>query len=277
VGKNTNISWAKSTFNPWIGCTKVSPDCDACYAEHWDRRYKSAVHWGVGSPRMHTSLTYWNQPAKWNEEARRTGAFWPVFGGSMCDVFDNEVQASWRADYWKLIERTPALTWLLLTKRIGNVLKMIPRSWRTQGFPRHVWIMMTCGAQDALDRDWDKLVAIPAAVRGLSIEPMRERVVIPTQCGGRIHWAIYGGESKQGSSDPRRCEIEWFEEGIAQCREMGIAPFIKQLGDNCTYRGKQVLEPDDERTWPAHILVREWPKAQHSTLPSAWPFPAVTP
>ena len=277
VGKDTKIQWARSTFSPWIGCTRVSPDCDHCYAEAWDRRYKGALHWGPGQPRMHTSLKYWEQPAKWNEEAARTRSFWPVFGGSMCDVFDNEVDDSWRTTYWKLIERTPALTWLLLTKRIGNVMRMVPSTWRTRGFPHHVWIMMTCGEQELFDRDWPKLAEIPSSIRGVSVEPMRGPVVFPQECAGRLDWAIYGGESTQAGAEPRPCRLEWFEQGIENCRELGVRPFIKQLGDNATYAGKRMLEPDDMSTWPAHLRIQEWPKPKVASLPADWPFKNVTP
>lgn len=277
MGKDTNIAWARSTWNPWIGCTKISPDCDHCYAEQWDRRYKGALHWGSGMPRYHTSAKYWEQPKVWNAAAARTGEFWPVFGGSMCDVFDNEVDESWRTTYWKLIESTPALTWLLLTKRIGNVLKMVPSRWRTQGLPRHVWIMMTCGDQALFDRDWEKLAAIPAIVRGISFEPLREQVIMPMQSRGAIQWAIYGGESKQGEGQPRLCKVEWLEAGIANCRELGVAPFIKQLGDNATHEGKRILEPEDMRIWPESIRVQEWPRHSAAPLPKDWPFPKVAP
>lgn len=268
-------SFCRTVYNPWWGCTRVNADCDHCYAEQWDRRYKGALHWGQGMPRRHATLKYSEQPIQWNAEAARTREFWPVFGGSMCDVFDNEVDDSWRTTYWKLIEKTPALTWLLLTKRIGNVMRMVPSSWRTRGFPRHVWIMMTCGEQELFDRDWPKLAALPACVKGVSIEPMRGPVVFPTEASGRLDWAIYGGESRQGDHIPRECRIEWFEQGIENCRALGVAPFIKQLGDNCTYAGARMIEPDDMGTWPPHIRVQEWPRPHDISMPADWPFKDV--
>lgn len=262
MAAETKIAWAKSTFNPWIGCTKVSPDCDACYAEAHDRRWHGGIHWGQGAGRHHTSLKYWNEPIKWNTQATMTREFWPVFGGSMCDVFDNEVPGSWRDDYWKLIEQTPALTWLLVTKRVGNVLKMVPQYWRRSAFPQNVWILMSAGAQDLFDRDWQRLAEIPARVRGVSIEPMRGPVIMPPQAYQQIHWAIYGGESRQPDRYPRECKVEWIEAGIANCRELGVAPFVKQMGHYTSHNGKRVIfgdKGDDIRDFPASVRVQEWP------------------
>lgn len=262
MARETKISWARSTFNPWIGCTEVSPDCDGCYARELDRRWRGGVHWGAGSPRLHTSLKYWNEPYKWNIEAMRTKEFWPVFGGSLCDVFDNEVQDSWRADYWKLIERTRALTWLLLTKRVGNVMKMIPPAWRS-GLPPNVWIVMSTGTQELFDRDMPKLAEIPAVVRGVSAEPLRGRVCPKTQWQGILHWMIFGGESAQADLEPRECKIEWIEDGIMNCRAFGVVPFVKQMGTFTTHRGKRVIfggKGDDPSDWPEHLRVQEWPR-----------------
>jgi protein gp37 len=78
--KNSNIEWTDHTFNPWIGCTKVSPGCFICYAEQLDITRFSKVlgeaskaqpvsHWGPGAPRHRTSEAYWKQPLRWNAEA----------------------------------------------------------------------------------------------------------------------------------------------------------------------------------------------------------------
>ena len=137
----TRIEWADSTFNPWIGCTKISPGCDHCYAERQMDQRLGRVRWGAGQPRQRTSAAYWRQPELWNAEAdrfRECGACgWRgqieigaspvpfarrrVFCASLADVFDNEVPLKWLMDLLDLIRRTPNLDWLLLTKRIGNV------------------------------------------------------------------------------------------------------------------------------------------------------------
>lgn len=181
MGIETGISWAKSTFNPWIGCTKVSPACDHCYAEARMDSRLHVVNWGPKQPRKRTSAANWRQPLAWNKQAAATGEFWPVFCSSLADVFDNEVDPQWRADLFALIAKTPHLTWLLLTKRIGNASKMIAEALVMQDDPiaagaawpwPHVWLGATICNQDEADRDIPKLLATPAAKRFVSIEPM---------------------------------------------------------------------------------------------------------
>ena len=115
--KESKIEWTTHTFNPWIGCTKVSPGCAHCYAETlMDTRYGRAK-WGKGNPRSRTSAGNWKQPKRWDKEAAKLGERHRVFCASLADVFDGEVANEWRDALWKLIEATPNLDWLLLTKR----------------------------------------------------------------------------------------------------------------------------------------------------------------
>ena len=121
----TGISWTDHTFNPWTGCTKVSPACDNCYAEALAKRSPKAFgSWLPGGARKRTSEAYWRQPLAWNRRAEKEGRRARVFCASMADVFDNQVPDDWRADLFDLIQHTPALDWLLLTKRPQNVLPM---------------------------------------------------------------------------------------------------------------------------------------------------------
>ncbi|MGO4406362.1 DUF5131 family protein [Bosea sp. RAF48] len=118
MGENSKIEWTQHTFNPWIGCTKVSPACDHCYAEAMmDGRY-GRVRWGAGEDRSRTSAANWRLPIRWDRDAAAAGTRPFVFCASLADVFDNEVDPLWRSDLMVLIEKTPNLIWLLLTKRI---------------------------------------------------------------------------------------------------------------------------------------------------------------
>src|SRR3546814_4489006 len=116
MGENSKIEWTDHTFNPWTGCTKVSPACDHCYAEGWSKR-SGLVEWGHGKPRRLTSDANWRKPLKWNDEAARKGVRYRVFCASLADVFDAEVDDAWRDELFALIAMTPHLDWLLLTKR----------------------------------------------------------------------------------------------------------------------------------------------------------------
>lgn len=313
MSEKTSIAWCRSTFNPFIGCTKVGPGCDHCYAEALDKRHKwgGAVHWGPGVPRYRTSATNWKQPLLWNKKAeeehwrgQRDGipgefiasrpGFWPVFCASLADVFDNEVPEEWRRDLWRLIKATQNLEWLLVTKRIGNVTKMVPPLWltsSTDGFPPNVRILITVVNQEEADRDIPKLLALPCK-NGISYEPALGPVnftKIMTPGGGRLwinafqpwyvrpdfptklDWIIVGGES---GPKARQFNATWAYDTLAQCRAAGVPFFMKQVGP-AFYEGFQ--DPDspeqalvrcslmkdragaDPAEWPADLRVQEFP------------------
>ena len=120
MGAITRIAWCDATFNPWIGCLRVSTACDRCYAAALSWRYgwrdgKRRDLWDVRADRKRTSSAYWRGPLRWNERAQAEGTRRRVFCASMADVFDNKVPTSWRVDLWSLIRSTPALDWFLLT------------------------------------------------------------------------------------------------------------------------------------------------------------------
>ena len=121
MAENSGIEWTDHTFNPWTGCTKVSPACDHCYAEAWSKR-SGHVEWGPHGERRRTKT--WGNPVKWNRKAGHEGKRFRVFCASLADVFDNHrsIQFDWRRDLYQLIDDTPNLDWLLLTKRQEHVL-----------------------------------------------------------------------------------------------------------------------------------------------------------
>lgn len=251
MAENTKIEWAHHTFNPWVGCTKVSPACDHCYAEGWAKR-SGMVQWGGRAERRRTSESNWRQPIKWNAEAERLGIRYRVFCSSLADVFDNAVPREWRVDLFNLILSTPHLDWLLLTKRIGNAKEMIedtlpdnmkalpsdhPLAWP---WP-HVWIGATVCNQEEAERDIPKLLAVPAAKRFLSMEPLLGAVdVFSTATGELLHtsgkdcssggldWIIVGGESGPGA---RPMHPEWAHGLRNQCRSAKVEFMFKQWGE----------------------------------------------
>ena len=169
----SGIEWTDSTFNPWIGCTKISPACDNCYAADWAKRYGD-VKWGAKEPRRRTGEKNWNNPRRWNRKADEWFAAHGrkrfVFCASLADVFDNAVPAEWRDDLWRLIKECDQLVWLLLTKRPQNIAKMLPDDWG-DGYP-NVWLGATVENQEIADRNIPHLLDAPAAKRFLSIEPI---------------------------------------------------------------------------------------------------------
>jgi protein gp37 len=226
--KNSKIEWTDHTFNPWIGCQKVSPGCDHCYAEAMmDHRY-GKVEWGPHGQRKRTSDENWENPVKWNREAeafRRNCGHRPrVFCASLADVFDNQVPAAWRKDLFELIRKCDEMDWLLLTKRPQNIFKMLPSDWG-DGYP-NVWLGMTAEDQPNFDLRWKHLQKISALVKFVSYEPAIGPLQLPTH-GPVPNWLISGGESGGGA---RPVKGRWIRDVIADCRERGIAPFHKQWG-----------------------------------------------
>lgn len=246
MAEDTKIEWTNHTFNPWVGCAKVSPACDHCYAEGWAKR-GGMVQWGAHAERRRTSESNWKLPLKWNREAQRLGVRYRVFCASLADVFDNAVPAEWRADLIDLIAETPHLDWLLLTKRIGNAHQMlIYASNHASGWTAlpNVWIGATICNQAEADRDIPKLLAVPAAKRFLSMEPLLGPVDLVQACAQsrwtdpdgvecvamprNLDWVIVGGESGHSA---RPMHPAWVRSIRDQCNAAGVAFFFKQHGE----------------------------------------------
>ena len=265
MAANTSIEWATHTMNPWRGCAKVSAGCKNCYAEHAApvriARSKGLETWGTGAAREIASEFMWKQPLLWDRKAKEAGVRHRVFCASLADVFEDyegpsadAVKAA-RLRLWALIEETPNLDWLLLTKRPQNVLGMIPERWRA-ALPQNVWMGCTIENQEAAEKRALWLLHVPAKVRFVSQEPQVgpvdwERIEIIKEEGMRpgvylnaltghvagpndqlrrtVNWIIVGGES---GSNARPFDVSWARKTVAQCKAAGVPVFVKQLGAN---------------------------------------------
>lgn len=228
MAKNSQIEWTHHTFNPWWGCKKVSAACDNCYAELWAKRMGHQL-WGIDAPRRFFSDAHWNEPRKWNEEAKRRGRRERVFCASMADVFERRADLNpERERLWRLIETTPSLDWLLLTKRPQNVQRFAP--WRAE-WPTNVWIGTSVENQTIAEKRLPFLLNLPAAVRFVSCEPLlgplnlrrwfKHKSLYP------IDWVIAGGESGSGA---RPMHPEWPTDLLKQCLLFDVPFHFKQWG-----------------------------------------------
>ncbi|HKY81687.1 MAG TPA: phage Gp37/Gp68 family protein [Sphingobium sp.] len=226
MAENTKIEWAHHTFNPWIGCTKVGPGCDNCYAADLSK-VRLGVPWGPGEPRRHTAASTWKQPRAWNNRAAKLGIRYRVFCASLADVFDNEVPAEWRAELFQLIRETPHLDWLLVTKRIGNAVKMAEAAG---GLPDNVWLGATMVNQAEWDRDiWKLKHAVEhlgARYSFVSIEPLLGP--INPSVAELPDWVIVGGESGPRA---RPMHPDWARSLRDQCDAAGVPFLFKQWGE----------------------------------------------
>ena len=226
MAQDSRIEWTHHTFNPWWGCTKVSPACDNCYAEAWAKRTGHSV-WGAKTPRRFLSDFYWLQPLRWNREAARRGQRERVFCASMADVFEWRADLSpWRNRLWELIEATPNLDWLLLTKRPHLVKRLNP--WG-DSWPENVWLGATVESQRLAEKRIHHIVDSPARIRFLSCEPLREQLDLrPFLANELIDWIIAGGES---GANARPSDPNWFRSIRDQCLENSVAFHFKQWGE----------------------------------------------
>ena len=161
MGKESKIEWTHHTFNPWWGCIRVSPACKHCYADTWAKRLGANL-WGAKSERRFFSDAHWNEPIKWNREAVTQGVRRRVFCASMADVFEDRRELDLhRERLWRLIEATPQLDWLLLTKRIEHVRTLAP--WKSR-WPANIWLGTSTENQRWLEKRVDHLLEHDAAV-----------------------------------------------------------------------------------------------------------------
>lgn len=215
---------------------KVSPACDGCYAAHLMDTRMHRVEWGEPGAgegtRSLMSDDYWRKPLAWNREAAQTGALPWVFP-SLCDPFDTAVPAAWRWRFVDLMEATPNILWLLLTKRLGNVLKLTDPLRGEKALPRNVAIGGTFCNQAEWDRDSPKLREIderldPLFVFG-SFEPLLG--LIDFRGGWSPDWIIVGGETDQGAHQARPTHPVWVRALHDQAVSRRAIFHLKQWGE----------------------------------------------
>lgn len=258
MAENSKIEWCDHTFNPWVGCTKISPACDHCYAESWAKRTGHPELWA--GDRRRTTPENWRKPLKWNKDAYVSGVRRKVFCASLADVFDNQVPIEWLVDLLDLISGTPHLDWLLLTKRPQNIAKRLRAAaeagagvvsgfvwqWLDGGnLPANVWLGTTVENKDEMAKRRGHLLSVPAAVHFLSCEPLLEQVWLPSPDSywQPLDWVICGGESGGGA---RMMSEIWARSLRDECAEMGIAFFMKQM------TSKKPIPPD--------LMIRQFPE-----------------
>lgn len=276
MGQDSNIEWTHHTFNPWMGCTKVSAGCTNCYAENlMDTRY-GKVKWGDNGTRV--IKKDWSEPRKWNKLAAAAGERHRVFCASLADVFEDRPEfVAPRARLFELIAATPHLDWLLLTKRPQNIIRLWPGTGsvpaKTIEVGGHavlpnVWLGTSVENQATADERIPHLLRVPAAVRFLSVEPLlgavslnalgtgcvlevvgqrTKPVIIDCLSGNamndqrewrRIDWVIVGGES---GAKARPCDIAWVRSIVEQCKAANVPCFVKQLGS------RPLFDPPSEK------------------------------
>lgn len=263
MGEDSSIQWTDHTFNPWIGCAKVSAECDHCYAESGSKRLGAQHHLQLWEgDRFFTGESYWKQLAKWNRAAEKEGVRARVFCASYSDLFEDRPElVAPRGRLMGIIPETPWLDYLLLSKRPENMVRLADPAWHRE-WPANVWAGTTVGLASSLPRAIELVCRVPAVMKFLSIEPMLEGFTLnPPVCpdcwgldgieaedgtpfcdecetemyhgsildplNEGIGWVIVGGES---GPKARPFDLQWARSVVRECDEAGVPVFVKQLG-----------------------------------------------
>lgn len=253
MGANSKIEWTNHTFNPWRGCSKVSPGCANCYAEQNSKRNPSLFGiWGNDGTRVIAADSYWKQPLAWDKAAAKAKERHRIFCASIADIFEDRPELEGpRSRLFELIKKTPHLDWLLLTKRPENISRLSGMI----SFPENIWLGTSVENQDTANERIPALLAINAIVRFLSCEPLLGAVSLPATCRimpgscwcgahisypmsadfspserkpSPIHWVIVGGESGKKA---RIMHPDWARSLRDQCQTLNIPFFFKQWGE----------------------------------------------
>jgi len=253
----TKINWCDYTWNPITGCTKIMSGCKNCYAESIAKRF-----WGE---RKFTDVQF--HPERLNDPKLRSKKPMRIFVNSMSDLFHEKIS-------FKIIENIydlffdrwicyPDITFMILTKRIKRALEFY--DWmhdknRNTAFD-NVWFGYSASTQRDLNVGIDYLQKIDAKVRWLSLEPLVEPINILSILRGdiktqrhdqffisKIKWVVVGSES---GTRRRNFDNKWAESLIAQCKEVGVPIWIKQIWD----KDNKVIE--DINLFPKELQVRQ--------------------
>lgn len=242
MAKTTKIQWADATWNPFIGCTKVSPACDNCYAEGWAKRcgrdFSKVVRAATGT--FHAPLT-WKEPKR-------------IFVCSLSDFFHADILRADRHDAIRTMRHAPQHTYLLLTKRPENIKPMLAGTSWALGLPDNVWLGVTVENQEQANKRIPLLLQVPARVLFVSCEPLLGPVDLTWWMGGqvcRVHlrsefetcmssihraedfgsgldWVIAGGES---GPHARPMHPSWPRALRDQCAASVVPFMFKQWGE----------------------------------------------
>lgn len=214
--QKSKITWIDATWNPWMGCKKVSPGCKFCYMHRiLDNNGKN------GSEVFRTGNAF-HAPLNWLQGKT-------IFTCSMSDFFIEEAD-EWRAEAWDIIKTTQRHTYLILTKRPERIKECLPEDWNSENYS-NVWLGVSVETEEQLHRI-HQLGEIPCAIRWVSFEPLLAEIYFTDKELSLIDWAVLGGESgnESGKYQYRKTELSWFLSLMYQLRSTQIPIFFKQFG-----------------------------------------------
>lgn len=264
MARTSAISWTDATWNPWYGCTKISPGCRDCYMFRW------AARTGRDPEIVVRSKTSFYDPLKWDDEPL------DVFTCSLSDFFHPAADA-WRDEAWSIIDRTRHCRYLITTKRVDLVRDRLPWKRKADAWP-HVIVIASAENQKYFDLRAPELYALPVLRVGWSLEPLlgpidlhlaeldarAPRLAIPP------HWVIAGGLSggrhddrlvdglandlkRSGAFVPKPDAVAWVRSLRDQCRVAGVPFHFKQWGGPLPTSGGRHLDGVEHNDGPKEL------------------------
>lgn len=211
----SRIEWTEQTWNPTVGCTKISPGCKHCYAETMARRLQA-----MGAPGYENGFALTLLPERLGDPLKRKKPT-VYFVNSMSDLFHDRVPDHYIEQVVAVMAETPQHTYQVLTKRAARMA----RFFRSRPVPQNVWLGVSVEDRRYGVPRIDHLRQVDAQIRFLSVEPLLRDVGALDLTG--IHWVIVGGESGHKA---RPMKPEWVESVRVQCEDQGASFFFKQWG-----------------------------------------------
>ena len=316
---STSIEWCDEVWNPLVGCTRVSAGCENCYAIGVAARQMSPQHRGLTKVRpkgakrpgpdwtgeVRTVPAKLAEPLRWRKPRR-------VFVNSMSDLFHAQVPFEYIAAVFGVMAACPQHTFLVLTKRPERAREFF--DWIVGvGSKGYVWQTMFVHAQEhvriaelegrmgspwpwplpnvqlgtsvedqaSADKRIPEVLACPAALHWVSLEPLLDEVDLHLDINGKagphLQWVVVGGELGPGA---RPFHLDWARSVIEQCRESRVPVFVKQLGAMPRQPASAVEEGGlgtwtlklahrkggDVYEWPADLQIRQLPGSLQSDL-----------
>ena len=255
---STKIEWTNETWNPIIGCSKISEGCKNCYAERMAGRLsnitKTAYYLKVveqnrpallvikGLPKWNGETQFINQqllkPTQWKKPRK-------IFVCSMGDLFHESIPFEWIDVVFSIMSDIDQHIYQVLTKRPFRMqqfydwkAKQLGVKWQAKD---NVWIGVTVESQEQVYRILP-LLKVPSKIRFISCEPLLSNIDLypwldeyigPSETGHNdwlngLNWVIVGGES---GPEARPMHPEWVRSLKNQCKISGTPFFFKQWGE----------------------------------------------
>ena len=267
----TKIPWTEKTWNPVVGCTKVSPGCKNCYAEKMARRLRSITDKQCLKNRSQRNLTNAiaygtaidKKTGNWSgdmgyrryEFAKITPRQKPkmIFVCSMGDLFHPSVPFGFIADLYEVIAKCPQHTFQILTKRPEIAKEFYRKRIFNSRLLTNLWLGVSAENQEWWEKRKKAFFATPAAIHFVSFEPLLGEIILTDEDLKRLDQVIIGAESK-GAYPGRLCQGQWVGDIVRQCEGAKIPCFVKQLHQHFGKPEKRRLVKSEE------VKALGWPQ-----------------